>query len=63
MAVWTSDYAPLKSSAVWLENAAGLRYSLRFGFGLMNAAKFVAAAANWTSVADKSVCSVPLSTR
>lgn len=56
LTTWTSEYLPLEDNQGWHENAAGLRYNLRFGYGLMNAAKFVSAARNWTSVPPKSIC-------
>ena len=58
LVVWTSEYFPLQDNLDWQENSAGFRYSTRFGFGLMNAASYVQAAANWTSVPEKSTCYV-----
>lgn len=55
---WTSEYYPLKDNLEWQENAFGLRYNPRFGFGLMNADRFVRTAANWTAVPGKSICSI-----
>lgn len=39
----------------------GLRFDLRFGFGLLNAGSLVAAALNWTTVPDKHVCRIEAS--
>ena len=58
LVAWTSEYSPLKNNVDWQQNSAGFRYNLRFGFGLMNAANFVKAAANWTGVPEKFICTV-----
>lgn len=42
----------------WQENAARLRFNVRFGFGLMDAEAMVRAAINWTKVPQKSICTV-----
>lgn len=36
----------------------GLRFDVRFGFGLLNAGALVAAALNWTTVPDKHECRI-----
>jgi len=59
--VWTSEYLPLRDNLDWHQNSAGYRYSTRFGFGLMNAASYVHAAVNWTTVPQKSICYIPQS--
>ncbi|XP_046655685.1 neuroendocrine convertase 1-like [Daphnia pulicaria] len=56
---WTSEYGPLKDNIDWQENSAGFRVNPRFGFGLMNAAKYVRAAINWSTVPEKSICVTP----
>ncbi|XP_032794407.2 neuroendocrine convertase 1 isoform X1 [Daphnia magna] len=56
LVAWTSEYKPLEDNIEWQENAAGIRFNSRFGFGMMNAAKYVLAAMNWTSVPGKSIC-------
>lgn len=56
--VWTSELAPVAENPGWQLNAAGLWFNTRFGFGLMNALGFVKAAANWTTVPERLVCSV-----
>lgn len=48
--VWTSELAPLIDNPGWQQNAAGLWFNTRFGFGLMNAYGLVKMAANWTTV-------------
>ncbi len=53
---WTSDPEPLIGSEGWQRNGAGLRFNLRFGFGLMNAGRFVETAAGWTTVPAKHIC-------
>lgn len=59
LTVWTSEYNALKDNLGWNENAAGLRFNIRFGFGLVNGAKFVETAVNWTTVPAKSICVIP----
>ncbi|XP_063829835.1 neuroendocrine convertase 1-like [Ostrinia nubilalis] len=59
--VWTSEYAPLSANPGWQENGVGLRFDVRFGFGLMNAAALVLTALNWTTVPEKSVCRIEAS--
>ncbi|KAI9560352.1 hypothetical protein GHT06_014369 [Daphnia sinensis] len=59
LVAWTSEYKPLEDNIEWQENAAGMRFNSRFGFGMMNAAKYVQAAINWTSVPAKSICTTP----
>lgn len=54
--VWTSEYAPLSANPGWQLNGVGLRFDIRFGFGLMNAGGLVKAALNWTNVPEKSIC-------
>ncbi|KAG6457643.1 hypothetical protein O3G_MSEX010420 [Manduca sexta] len=54
--VWTSEYAPLSANPGWQSNGVGLRFDIRFGFGLMNASGLVTAALNWTTVPEKSIC-------
>ncbi|KAL0870759.1 hypothetical protein ABMA27_005693 [Loxostege sticticalis] len=56
--VWTSEYAPLSANPGWQENGVGLRFDVRFGFGLMNAGALVTAALNWTTVPEKFVCRI-----
>ncbi|CAH0553623.1 unnamed protein product [Brassicogethes aeneus] len=58
LVVWTSEPAPVVDNPGWQLNAAGFWFNTRFGFGLMNAYGFVKAAANWTNVPDKSLCSI-----
>ncbi|KAI5643877.1 subtilase family domain-containing protein [Phthorimaea operculella] len=63
--VWTSEYAPLSANPGWQINGVGLRFDIRFGFGLMNAGALVAASLNWTTVPNKHICRVevpPLNT-
>uniref|UniRef100_A0A1B0GI41 Putative peptidase s8 family domain in protein convertases n=1 Tax=Lutzomyia longipalpis TaxID=7200 RepID=A0A1B0GI41_LUTLO len=50
----TAEYIPLQANKGWTENAAGLLYNIRFGFGLMNADAFVTAASTWMNVPPKS---------
>ncbi|CAG9791065.1 unnamed protein product [Diatraea saccharalis] len=56
--VWTSDYAPLSNNPGWQINGVGLRFDIRFGFGLMNAAALVTTALNWTTVPEKFTCQI-----
>ncbi|RVE44747.1 hypothetical protein evm_010599 [Chilo suppressalis] len=56
--VWTSDYNPLTNNPGWQINGVGLRFDIRFGFGLMNAGALVAAALNWTTVPEKFTCQI-----
>ncbi|GBP21767.1 Neuroendocrine convertase 1 [Eumeta japonica] len=58
LVVWTSAPAPLAANPGWQTNKAGLRFDLRFGFGLLDAGALVAAALNWTRVPAKTVCRV-----
>ncbi|XP_045513292.1 neuroendocrine convertase 1-like [Pieris brassicae] len=53
--VWTSEYAPLSSNYGWQTNGIGLRFNVRFGFGLLNADALVAKALNWTTVPEKQI--------
>ncbi|CAF4828773.1 unnamed protein product [Pieris macdunnoughi] len=53
--VWTSEYAPLSSNYGWQTNGIGLRFDVRFGFGLLNADALVATALNWTTVPKKQI--------
>ncbi|XP_045501380.1 neuroendocrine convertase 1-like [Colias croceus] len=53
--VWTSEYAPLSQNKGWQVNGAGLRFDVRFGFGLLNAARLVSAALNWITVPPKQI--------
>nr|XP_022900544.1 neuroendocrine convertase 1-like [Onthophagus taurus] len=54
--VWTSELAPVAENPGWQMNAAGLWFNTRFGFGLMNAFGLVKAAANWTEVPPRKMC-------
>ncbi|XP_019768309.2 neuroendocrine convertase 1 [Dendroctonus ponderosae] len=56
--VWTSELAPVADNPGWQKNAAGLWFSTKFGFGLMNAFGLVSAAANWTTVPQYRKCEV-----
>lgn len=56
--VFTSENGPLEHNPGWLQNSIGLRYNLRFGFGLMNADTAVDAAKRWINVPKKSICTV-----
>ncbi|CAK1580824.1 unnamed protein product [Parnassius mnemosyne] len=56
--VWTSEYAPLSHNPGWQINSVGLRFDIRFGFGLLNAGALVKAALNWTTVPDKTSCRI-----
>ncbi|KAF7266987.1 hypothetical protein GWI33_019767 [Rhynchophorus ferrugineus] len=56
--VWTSELAPVADNPGWQKNAAGLWFSTKFGFGLMNAFGLVSAAANWTNVPESRTCEV-----
>ncbi|XP_058803749.1 neuroendocrine convertase 1-like isoform X2 [Phymastichus coffea] len=56
LVVYSSEHGPLSDNPGWFENAVGLWFNPRFGFGLMNAHALVSAGANWTSVPPKSVC-------
>ncbi|XP_052742405.1 neuroendocrine convertase 1 isoform X2 [Bicyclus anynana] len=59
--VWTSEYAPLSENPGWQINGIGLRFDLRFGFGLLNAEALVTAALNWTTVPEKQTCRIDAS--
>ncbi|XP_059062217.1 neuroendocrine convertase 1-like [Achroia grisella] len=59
--VWTSEYAPLSANPGWQINGVGLRFDVRFGFGLMNAGALVLTALNWTTVPEKHICRVEAS--
>ncbi|XP_046966738.1 neuroendocrine convertase 1-like [Vanessa cardui] len=59
--VWTSEYAPLSENPGWQINGVGLRYDIRFGFGLLNAGALVSAALNWTTVPSKQICRIKAS--
>ncbi|XP_066995940.2 neuroendocrine convertase 1-like [Anabrus simplex] len=63
LVMWTSEYTPLSDNEGWIRNAAGAWVNTRFGFGLMNAYGLVSAAANWTNVPPKSICTVPAESR
>ncbi|XP_068622871.1 neuroendocrine convertase 1-like [Battus philenor] len=56
--VWTSEYSPLSHNPGWQINGAGLRFDIRFGFGLLNADVLVKTALNWTTVPKKTVCHI-----
>ncbi|XP_047121260.1 neuroendocrine convertase 1-like [Schistocerca piceifrons] len=60
LVAWTAEWAPLSDNRGWSRNAAGFRVNTRFGFGLMNAFALVSAAANWTNVPPKAICSTPM---
>eukprot|EP00095_Tigriopus_kingsejongensis_P012220 maker-scaffold528_size145933-snap-gene-0.25 protein:Tk12220 transcript:maker-scaffold528_size145933-snap-gene-0.25-mRNA-1 annotation:"prohormone convertase 1" len=55
LVVLTSETDVLVNNQGWQINGAGLRYNSRFGFGVMNAHRFVMAAKNWTNVPEKIV--------
>ncbi|KAJ2949412.1 hypothetical protein O0L34_g15327 [Tuta absoluta] len=59
--VWTSEYTPLSANPGWQINSVGLRFDIRFGFGLMNAGALVAASINWTTVPNKHICRIEVS--
>lgn len=42
----------------WVTNGAGRKVSHHFGFGMMDAARMVQLAANWTSLPEQHVCEV-----
>ncbi|XP_023311252.1 neuroendocrine convertase 1-like [Anoplophora glabripennis] len=56
--VWTSELAPVADNPGWQQNAAGLWFNNRFGFGLMNAFGLVGAATNWTTVPARRTCEI-----
>ncbi|CAK1542022.1 unnamed protein product [Leptosia nina] len=58
--VWTSEYSPLSANYGWQVNGVGLRFDVRFGFGLLNAGALIATALNWTTVPQKQICERPL---
>lgn len=58
----TSQVAPLSDNYGWNLNAAGFYYSVDFGFGLMDAFKFVQEAQKWKNVPDMSSCGMRLPT-
>ncbi|KAF2349687.1 Peptidase S8 pro-domain [Trinorchestia longiramus] len=58
LTVVSSNYDTLSNNEGWQQNALGLFFNLRFGFGLMDADKMVANAINWTRVPEKVVYSV-----
>lgn len=55
--VYTSDYTSLKSGE-WARNGAGLRVSLRYGFGALDAEAIVTRAQNWIPVPEQQSCLV-----
>ncbi|XP_037971515.2 neuroendocrine convertase 1 [Plutella xylostella] len=56
--VWKSEYAPVSNNPGWKRNGAGLRFDVRFGFGLLNAEALVKAALDWQNVPQKYICKV-----
>ncbi|XP_066261732.1 neuroendocrine convertase 1-like isoform X1 [Euwallacea similis] len=56
--VWTSELAPVADNPGWQKNAAGLWFSTKFGFGLMNAYGLVSTASNWTTVPEDKKCEI-----
>ncbi|KAL3276937.1 hypothetical protein HHI36_012303 [Cryptolaemus montrouzieri] len=58
--VWTSDAVPLKKNPGWKKNGAGLWFSTKFGYGLLNAYHLVKRARNWITVPEKSACKVQM---
>jgi hypothetical protein len=58
LAVWTSSNATLRSNFGWLSNAATLGYNHRFGFGVIDAKKFVTAAKEWENVGPQEQCQI-----
>ncbi|XP_064098056.1 neuroendocrine convertase 1-like [Macrobrachium nipponense] len=61
--VWSSEWAPLGHNSGWLTNAKGLKYNLRFGFGLLSADSLVQTVRNWSVVPQKAMCTVGLTSR
>jgi proprotein convertase subtilisin/kexin type 1 len=59
--VWTSEVDPVVDNPGWQQNAAGFWFNTRFGFGLMNAFGLVKTAINWTTVPEKTICTVTTS--
>ena len=55
--VLTSRKDHLKSPS-WTTNGAGLQFSHRFGFGMLNAAAIVNRALHWVTVPERLNCSV-----
>ena len=58
--VHTSLMEPLKYNDGWYENSAGLKYSHRFGFGLLNAKKMVDTALRYENVDNQETCEIPV---
>ncbi|XP_063539588.1 neuroendocrine convertase 1-like [Cydia strobilella] len=56
---WTSDSSTLAGNSGWQINDIGLRFDLRFGFGLLNAEALVSRALNWITVPEKLICHIP----
>lgn len=56
--VMSSSYDNLNNNDGWLQNAIGLFFNPRFGFGLIDAEKMVTNARSWELVAEKEICSV-----
>ncbi|KAJ8914185.1 hypothetical protein NQ315_015958 [Exocentrus adspersus] len=56
--VWTSELAPVADNPGWQQNAAGLWFNNRFGFGLMNTFGLVNTAGNWTTVPKRKTCEI-----
>ncbi|XP_063382912.1 neuroendocrine convertase 1-like [Cydia fagiglandana] len=56
---WTSDSSTLAGNPGWQINDVGLRFDVRFGFGLLNAEALVSRALNWITVPEKLTCHVP----
>ncbi|XP_073960255.1 neuroendocrine convertase 1-like isoform X2 [Choristoneura fumiferana] len=57
--VWTSEFIPLAGNPGWQVNDVGLRFDVRFGFGLLDAEALVRRALNWVTVPEKQICHVP----
>ena len=45
-------------SPTWITNGAGLQFSHKFGFGVLDAAAIVNRALNWVAVPERLNCSV-----
>ena len=50
------------SDSKWMRNGVGLKYSHKFGFGLMDASALVNRARYWTNVPERQNCSVNITT-
>jgi len=59
----SSRFEPLRHEKGWMSNGVGRKYSHKFGYGLLDAAKIVNYAEKWQTISKQRICETPAQSR